>query len=97
MNRVLLILLLCFPVVNWADDIGHDDALRLKQSGEILPLESILKEARQHHDGKVLEVELEKKRGTYIYEIEILDNSGVLWEMKLNAMDGSVVSEEVEN
>ena len=78
-------------------DIDHDDALRLKQSGEILPLESIIKKARQAHDGKVLEVELEEKHGSYIYEIEILDNDGVLWEMKLNAVDGSMISEEVED
>jgi uncharacterized membrane protein YkoI len=97
MNKVILILLLCFPLVSLADDIDHDDAFRLKQSGEILPLESILKTAKQYHDGKVLEVDLEKKRGTLIYEIKILDNEGILWEMKINAINGSVVSEEEED
>ena len=97
MIKILLILLLCFPVVSWTDDIDHDEALRLKQSGEILPFETILKKAKQHHDGKVLEIELEKKHGRYIYEIEILDSEGILWEMKINAADGNVVSEEVED
>ena len=90
-------MLLLLPLAGQADDIDHDDAYRLQQSGEILPLERILENARQYHDGKVLEVELEKKRNTFVYEIKILDNEGILWEMKLNAMDGNLVSQEEED
>ena len=94
-------ILLWFPLSAWPDDNrheeDHDEALRLKQSGEILPLETILENARQHHDGKVLEVELEKKRGNLIYEIKILDGAGVLWEMKINAINGQVISEEQDD
>jgi uncharacterized membrane protein YkoI len=97
MNKFYLILLLCFPPLSLADDIDHDDAFRLQQAGEILPLESILQKAKQYHDGKVLEVELEKKRGKFVYEIKVLDKEGILWEMKLNAIDGSVVSVEEED
>ncbi len=97
LNKAILISLLCFPLVSLADDIDHDDAFRLQQAGEILPLESIIQKAKQYHDGKVLEVELEKRRGKLVYEIKILDKEGVLWEMKLNAVDGSVVFMEEED
>lgn len=100
MNRfkqVVLLLLLCLPLVSPAGDIDHDEAYRMQQAGEILPLESILQKAKQYHDGKVLEVELEKKRGTLVYEIKILDTNGLLWEMKLDAIDGTVISEEEED
>lgn len=97
MHKAFLILMLSFPLVSFADEMDHDDAFRLKESGEILPLESILQKARQYHDGKVLEVELEKRRKTFVYEIKILDKEGVLWEMRINAIDGRLVSEEEED
>jgi len=97
MNKVLLAVLLFFPLVSQADDIDHDDAYRLQQSGKILSLEEIIERARQHHDGKILEVELEKKRKAFIYEIKILDKEGTLWEMKINATDGTLVSQEEED
>jgi uncharacterized membrane protein YkoI len=96
-NKSILILLLWLPLVSPADDIDHDDAYRMQQAGEILPLESILEKAKRFHDGKVLEVELEKKRGRLVYEIKILDNEGILWEMKLDATDGSMITEEKEH
>jgi uncharacterized membrane protein YkoI len=97
MKIFLLAMLLLFPLAGLCDDIDHDEAYRLQQSGDILPLERILEKARQYHDGKVLEVELERKRKAFVYEIKILDNDGILWEMKINAMDGSLVSKEEED
>ena len=97
MNKVLLVILLFIPLISLADDIDHDDAYRLQQSGNILPLEEIIEKARQYHDGKILEVELEKKRKAFIYEIKILDREGVLWEIKINATDGTLVSQEQED
>lgn len=95
--KFFLYVVLLFPALSFADDIDHDEAYRLQQAGKILPLERILEKSRQYHEGKILEVELNKKRNTFIYEIEILDNEGVLWEMKVNAVDGSLVSQEGED
>jgi len=98
---LLLLLSLSLPV--WltpralAGDIDQDDAIRLREAGEILPLESILTKAREHHDGKVIGVELERERDSFIYEIKMLDNNGVLWEMKINAKDGLVLEEEQDD
>jgi uncharacterized membrane protein YkoI len=88
---------LWFPLSIWPDDNDHEEALRLKESGEILPLESILENVRQYHSGKVLEVELEKEQGIVIYEIKILDDDGILWEVTVNAITGQVMAEEEED
>lgn len=96
--KKLIVLLLLLSLPAWADDdIDQDDALRLKQAGEILPLETILHKVKEHHEGKVLGVELEREEGILIYEIKILDHNGVLWEMRINAKDGSFLYEEEED
>lgn len=77
-----------------ADELDHDDAFQLRQAGEILSLEKVIEQAQDHHSGKILEAELEKENGMYIYEIEVLKQNGVIWEMKFNAKDGSLLSEE---
>jgi uncharacterized membrane protein YkoI len=65
--------------------------------GDILSLEQILKNVRQHRVGRVLETELEEKRGELVYEVEILDNNGEVWEMKLDARSGILLEEEQED
>lgn len=81
---------------SWAGE-GHEKARKLKQAGDILPLEAILKKALAKKPGRALEVELEKERGGYVYEAEILDKAGVVWEMRLDAKTGAVLSIEKED
>jgi len=65
--------------------------------GDILSLEQILEQARQHRPGRVLETELERKGGRYIYEIELLDDGGEVWEMKFDATSGELIKEKQED
>jgi len=83
-----------FPVIA-SDD--HEEARRLQQAGSILPLETILQKAKAIHPGRVLEVELETKHGQHQYEIELLDENGRVWEMKLNAQTGQLLKQEQED
>jgi len=62
--------------------------------GDILPLEQILDNARRHRAGRVLETELENRRGELVYEVEILDSKGVVWEMNFDARNGELIKEE---
>ena len=64
--------------------------------GDILPLEQILQNARQQHVGRVLEIELEEQRGGLVYEVEILGDSGEVWEMNFDAHSGELLEEELE-
>lgn len=74
----------------------HDHARRLRESGEIQPLEEIIAKARQQHPGHLIETELEEIFGRYVYEIELVDDHGVVWELKYDAVTGELIGREQE-
>ena len=75
----------------------HDEVRSLQQRGAILPLQQILERARRYHEGRVLETELEQKGERYIYEIELVDDQGQVWELKFDAASGELLKEKQEN
>ena len=92
---IMRVLLAAFMILSplhtaMADD-DYIEARRLLDSGEILPLEVILKKVRQIFPGKVLEVELEKEDQQLAYEIEILGDDGVIKEIYINAKTGKLL------
>lgn len=76
---------------------GQAAARRLNASGTILSLEKITESAKKVKPGHILETELERKEGGYIYEIEILDAHGQVWEVKLDAKTGKLIQLESED
>jgi uncharacterized membrane protein YkoI len=76
-----------------ADD-DHVVARKLRDAGEILPLEQIIQRARAVKPGELIETELERKHGRYVYEVEILDQGGQVWEIKLDARTGELIKLE---
>lgn len=74
-----------------ADD-DYIEARRLQDSGEILPLQTILKNIRQSFPGKIIEIDLEKEDGFIAYEVEILGKDGVVREIYINAKTGKLLS-----
>lgn len=105
MNAKRLSILLAIPVVvallATAMPAGADtDAAtvrRLRESGEILPLEKILERARKERPGEVLETELERKGGRPVYEVEILDAQGRVWELKFDARSGELLRQKQDD
>lgn len=91
----LLLIGAVFSCINQAaaeDD--HELAKKLSDSGEILALEEIVRHARSAKSGELLETDLEHKQGRYIYEVEILDKAGQVWEVKLDAASGQLIEME---
>jgi uncharacterized membrane protein YkoI len=84
---------LALPGISRADDddIDATEAARLSKAGEILSLEKIVERAHAEKPGQVLETELERKHGRYVYEVEILDDKGQVWELKLDAKTGNLI------
>ncbi|WP_455222588.1 PepSY domain-containing protein [Kaarinaea lacus] len=95
--KLLLVTILVIPGALMAKDIDQDEAKALRQQGKILPLEQILQAAQRQHSGRVIQVELEKQRGRYVYEVEIADSNGHVWEIKIDASDASLLSQELED
>jgi len=78
-------------------DSDHDTARQLREAGDILPLETILKKIQATHSGKVLEVELEKKHDRLVYEIELLDDNGKVWELKVDPHTGEILQQQEDD
>ena len=90
---VLFMLILAAPARAEED---QDRALRLRESGEIVSLEEILAAARDQTPGRVLNVELEERKGGILYELEILAADGGVWEMTFDARTGRLLSSRKE-
>jgi uncharacterized membrane protein YkoI len=83
------------PIGGWSDqDHSYDRARRATERGEILPLEAIYARALARIPGRVLEAELERKRGRWVYELKILDDQGRLFEVYLDASTGAILKQE---
>ncbi len=77
-------------------DRNHNEARRLKEAGKIMPLEQIIIKARKLRSGHILEIELEHEHGRYIYELEILDDDGTIWELEYDAKNGELIKNKKE-
>lgn len=74
-----------------ADSLSPERVRALVERGEILPLAEILKRNELDKSGRIIEIELESKRGTYVYEIKVLRPDGRYRELKIDARTGSLV------
>ena len=84
--------------LTWAsDDIEQDEAQILRKQGVILPLQEIIQSAQRLHKGRIIEVDLERKHNRYIYEIELVDDNGQVWEMKFDASNATLISQEQDD
>lgn len=70
---------------------------RLQRSGEILSLDQIFNHARTVKQGRILDTELDDDDGLLVYEIELLDARGRVWEMKLDARTGRLIELEQDD
>jgi uncharacterized membrane protein YkoI len=100
-RRFSLIMMLAISMDStllYADgDVGYQEVRRLTESGKIVPLTELLRIIQLEKPGRVIEVELERKGQAYLYEIEILDEKGVVWEYKLDAVNGVILERELED
>jgi uncharacterized membrane protein YkoI len=97
MGRLILISLISLIFISHGNSFAdeHNEAYELLNSGKILPLEKILEIVSQAEiSGQILEVELEHKNKLIIYELEILDKEGVVWEIKVDASTGAIIKQE---
>ncbi len=100
MNRVGRTLLILTLICSSGSTISSEDHLQAKalvMGGTILPLLEIIKQVTIDQPGHILEVEFEQKDGQYIYEIELVDEKGLVWELKYNAKSGKLLEREQEN
>ncbi|ROT99425.1 PepSY domain-containing protein [Histidinibacterium lentulum] len=84
------------PVASAADG-DHDRARGALERGEILPLAQILAVAVAHVPGRIIEVELERDDGRWIYEVELLTRGGRLVEIEIDGATGRILEIEADD
>jgi uncharacterized membrane protein YkoI len=89
--------LLILPTLSAQADEDASRARMLQQRGDILPLEQVIQSAMSVKSGQILKTELEEDDGRYIYELEILDDRGQVWELELDASTAELIELESED
>ena len=90
MSAVLVCALVAGPVLA-SDRADHDRARAALQAGDILPLATVLQRVAAEHPGQVLEVELERDDGRWVYEIKLLQAGGGLLKLEVDAASARVL------
>lgn len=101
----LLVGLACSGAGAWGDGYGrdwededhaYDRARRAVSRGEILSIAQLLEQLRARFPGEVVGVEFEDEHGYAVYEFKIVDETGRLREVHVNAQTGEVLPVEAE-
>lgn len=71
----------------------------LTERGDIVPLETLIAEARARKPGTLIEAELdwEPRLGVAVYELLMLGQDGELWEIEFDARTGELLEVEREH
>lgn len=75
------------------DDQDHEAARKAMARGEILPLTRILPVVAQARPGDVLEVQLDRHRERFVYEVTVLTRAGKVTEVHVDAKTGALLND----
>lgn len=70
----------------------QDIARKALENKEILPLSAVLAKVEGKVTGDILEIELERKKGQWIYEIEVIGDDGRVRDIDVDAKTGEVIN-----
>lgn len=88
----LAILVLLGAGTGYAGDRSdHERARQAVAAGEVLPLRTILERIEREYPGQIMEVELDREKGEWLYEVKVLRKNGALVKLKINARDGTLL------
>lgn len=72
----------------------HERARAALQAGEVLSLQAVLERVQRQHPGDVLEVELEREGGRWVYELKLLQKGGTLLRLDVDARTAEVLKKK---
>lgn len=75
---------------------GHDKVQLLVKSGKIQPLEIILQRLYKIEKCHILEVELEQNKNRLVYEIELVNEDGIVKKYIIDAKSGELIKEQTK-
>lgn len=72
----------------------HDQARAALERGEVRPIGEILSSAALEVPGEVVEVELEREHGRWVYELKVITPDGHLREVLMDAATATLIAVE---
>lgn len=96
MRHMLVVLALLLAAPALADD-DHDRAREALARGEILPLSRILAVVEQEVGGRIIEIDLDRDDGRYVYDVEAVSRDGRLVELTIDAATGAILDRDYED
>ena len=90
----LAVALVALASLAQADDDKDQDRIRdAVRSGEVMPFDLLRQQLQKSHPGDVLELEIEREHGRWIYEIKLLQPDGRIVKLEVDARSGEVLRE----
>lgn len=84
-------------VAHASDDRARASEVRqLREGGKILPMEDILSRSRAAQPGQVVEVELDREDGRYVYEVKIIDDTDKVHKLEIDAASGDILNRKAK-
>lgn len=96
LNRLFAGIALLVVTAGAASGQSLSDILPATGNAGILPMETIVAEVREAIEGTITEIELEHKRGAWVYEVEVVSQDGRKTELLLDARSGKILSQKME-
>lgn len=90
-HLLLLAALAVSPVLTIASGSDQDRARAALQAGEVLSLRTILERIERDQPGQVIEAELERKGGRWIYELKLVQTGRQLIKLEIDASSGEIL------
>lgn len=102
MKMMSIFLALVVGTISWTahaddDNISLGQIRQMVANGEILPLEKIMSRYPEKAYGKLLDLEVKQEHGTLVYELEFLRSDGRVIELEINAQNGQLLKQEIED
>ena len=76
------------------DPERRDEVRRAVEAGEVLPLSQILEKVRLRVSGDITGIEIDREGGRWRYELRVIDHSGRVLEVHVDARSGNI--EQIE-
>jgi len=96
MKHLVLLILLSAATLARADDDDQDRAREAFEHHRILPLAEILAAVSARYGSNIVDIEFEDHGAVPVYEFEIIDDTGQLIEIVVNAVNGAFFGDEGE-
>lgn len=94
MRRLVLLLFLApllVPLARAHDESDSERARAALAGGEIRPLAELMARVEARYAGRLIDTELERKHGRWIYEFKFLPEAGRIFKVDVDAATGAVL------